>query len=101
MEKEEGTNKVWAEKQINTMKAMSPTSLVVTLSQLRRGAKMDIADCFKMEYAMSSKFCEKSDFVEGVTSKLVTKTAPKWEPPFSDILSIEKNVGILIITNYR
>jgi 3-hydroxyisobutyryl-CoA hydrolase len=45
----------WATETKATMKELSPTSLKITLQQLRIGAKRSIADCFKMEYKLAEK----------------------------------------------
>jgi 3-hydroxyisobutyryl-CoA hydrolase len=45
----------WAAETKATMLELSPTSLKVTLQQLRIGAKRSIADCFKMEYKLAEK----------------------------------------------
>lgn len=46
----------WAKKQLEILKSVSPTSLKVTLAHVRKGSKMGIADCFKMEYRMVAQF---------------------------------------------
>ena len=61
----------------------SPTSLKVTLEQLRRGAKMtDIAQNYKMEYRLSQGFMDLTgDFTEGVRAVLIDKTNDAaWKP---------------------
>ncbi|CAG8548710.1 7782_t:CDS:2, partial [Scutellospora calospora] len=82
----EQENSDWSRKTINTILQMSPTSLKVTLKELRKGKNMDITDCLKMEYRLAQKFLEKSDFARGVKHLLVNKekTPPKWEPPSLD-----------------
>lgn len=73
-------NTEWATKTKATLLEMSPTSLKVTLQQLRIGAKRSISDCFKMEHKLAEKFMVSKDFHEGVTAKLVNRTTPKWDP---------------------
>ncbi|KAJ3335871.1 hypothetical protein HDU91_001993, partial [Kappamyces sp. JEL0680] len=75
----------FAKKQLAVLHSVSPTSLKVTLSQLRRGAKMHIADCFKMEYRMVRQFLSTPDFIEGCSAKLVHKTMPVWNPSIADM----------------
>ncbi|CAG8762774.1 1872_t:CDS:2, partial [Racocetra persica] len=79
----EQENSNWSRETINTILQMSPTSLKVTLKELRKGKNMVITDCFKMEYKLAQKFLEKSDFARGVKHLLVDKkkTPPKWDPP--------------------
>lgn len=74
--------KQWAEQTLETLKSRSPTSLKVTLKQLRLGAKWDIAQTFQREHQIASQFMEHPDFVEGVSSKLINKpaTTPVWNP---------------------
>ena len=45
----------WAAKTKADLLELSPTSLKITLQQLRIGAKRSIADCFKMEYKLAEK----------------------------------------------
>ncbi|KAI8993129.1 ClpP/crotonase-like domain-containing protein [Pilobolus umbonatus] len=65
---------------LKALKAMSPTSLKVTLQQLRSGAALSLAQCFKMEYHLVQKFLQGHDFSEGVNATLVTKSKPQWKP---------------------
>lgn len=76
----------WAAKTRETILSRSPTSVKVALAQLRRGAQWNIADTFKHEHNIASKFMEHPDFVEGVSAKLIHKPAktPVWDPPTLD-----------------
>ncbi|ORX88709.1 ClpP/crotonase [Basidiobolus meristosporus CBS 931.73] len=77
----EKENTDFTKKTLNTLNEMSPTSLKVTLRALRSGRKMNIANCFKMEYHLVQSFLAEHDFTEGVTKALITKTRdPKWSP---------------------
>ncbi|GBB93781.1 hypothetical protein RclHR1_02230007 [Rhizophagus clarus] len=80
-------DKTWSKEVINTLLKGSPTSLKVTLRELRKGKQMVITDCFKMEYKLVQKFLEKSDLIEGVTALLVDKREPKWNPSKLDDIS--------------
>lgn len=82
----------WAQKTSKTISQRSPTSLKVTLSQLRQGQKWSIGQTFKREHEMAVRFMEHPDFVEGVTARLVNKpaTEPKWQPATLDEVSDEK-----------
>ncbi|CAG8435187.1 4601_t:CDS:2 [Funneliformis mosseae] len=73
-------DKTWSNSVIDTLSKMSPTSLKVTLKELRKGKQMVITDCFKMEYKLAQKILERSDFIEGVTARLVEKRKPVWNP---------------------
>jgi 3-hydroxyisobutyryl-CoA hydrolase len=81
---EPGTDAVreWAAKTKKTIIQRSPTSVRVTLQQLRKGQNWSIAETFRREHAMASKFMEHPDFVEGVSSLLIRKprTTPQWQP---------------------
>jgi 3-hydroxyisobutyryl-CoA hydrolase len=70
---------------------MSPTSLKVTHEQLRRGASLSLADCYRMELRMAMATLQDSDFYEGVRAVLVDKdNKPKWNPPTLDAVSQAK-----------
>ena len=72
----------WAAKTLATISIRSPTSLKVTLRQLRVGANWDINEAFTAEHAIASKFMAHPDFVEGVSARLMSKPSrdPSWEP---------------------
>ena len=72
--------KKWATKTRETILARSPTSVKVTLEQLRRGRKWNIAETFRKEHSIASQFMAHHDFVEGVMSRLVQKRKPEWQP---------------------
>lgn len=85
------SEKKWASDQVELMKKMSPTSMKVTLRQLREGAKLGtLEDCLKMEYRIVRRFCQGQDFYEGVRSVLVDRDGkPKWNPDSIQNVSIE------------
>jgi 3-hydroxyisobutyryl-CoA hydrolase len=72
----------WADKTLKTLDGRSPTSLHVTLRQMRLGKNWDLAETFQREHHIASKFMEHPDFTEGVSAKLIEKPArdPKWSP---------------------
>jgi enoyl-CoA hydratase len=75
----EGTE--WAAAQSATLRRMSPTSMAVTIELLRRGASMSLADCLRMELALTRRVVFHPDFAEGVRAVLVDKdNAPSWAP---------------------
>lgn len=81
----------WASKTRTTIMQRSPTSVMVALAQYRRGATWNIAETFKYEHRIASKFMEHPDFVEGVSAKLIEKPArtPNWKPATLDQVSKE------------
>ncbi|KAI9485455.1 MAG: ClpP/crotonase-like domain-containing protein [Benjaminiella poitrasii] len=78
LEKEDESD--WKHEALKLMQAVSPTSLKVTLQQLRNGATLSLGQCFKMEYHLVQKFLEEHDFKEGVYATLVTRSKPQWKP---------------------
>ncbi|MBO6505262.1 MAG: enoyl-CoA hydratase/isomerase family protein [Kordiimonadaceae bacterium] len=72
----------WAQKQFKTLVKKSPTSLKLTLAQLRRGKVLDsFRDNMRMEFRMVNRVMEGKDFYEGVRAILIDKdNTPVWEP---------------------
>ncbi|MDB2386963.1 enoyl-CoA hydratase/isomerase family protein [Shewanella sp.] len=73
----------WLAKALNTMKAASPISLHVVHLQSRLtdvlGHQPTLAQCFKLELALSVNCCAKADFIEGVRALLIDKDRnPQW-----------------------
>uniref|UniRef100_UPI00358DF34B 3-hydroxyisobutyryl-CoA hydrolase, mitochondrial n=1 Tax=Myxine glutinosa TaxID=7769 RepID=UPI00358DF34B len=71
----------WSQKQLQTLRKMSPTSLKITLRQLQDGASREITASFVMEYRMSQACMRGHDFFEGVRAVLVDRdSSPRWKP---------------------
>ncbi|RZJ43536.1 MAG: enoyl-CoA hydratase/isomerase family protein [Brevundimonas sp.] len=72
----------WALAQLAALKTKSPQSLMVSLRQLRTGAKLEtFAENMAMEYALGGRVVRTHDFQEGVRAVIVDKdNAPKWSP---------------------
>jgi enoyl-CoA hydratase/carnithine racemase len=71
----------WAVQTAKLMRTRSPTMLAVTLRQLQRGKDMTLAECFRMELAMTQQCFEQGDFLEGVRALIIDKdNAPRWTP---------------------
>jgi len=84
---EAGAMTDWASKTLKTINTRSPTSLKVTLRQLRGGKKWTIGQAFVNEHAIASNFMAHPDFVEGVTARLMKPTRePQWKPSQLDEL---------------
>ena len=73
----------WAKRTLQTLGERSPTSLKVTLRQMREGKKWDIAEAFQQEYHLAGAFMNHPDFQSGVHARLISKppTTPVWDPP--------------------
>ncbi|KAG5935468.1 hypothetical protein E4U60_003152 [Claviceps pazoutovae] len=82
----------WAEKTLSTLQQRSPTAVHVALRQMRHGGDWDIAETFKREHQIASKFMQHPDFTEGVTALLVHKTAPKWKFESLDGVPASENI---------
>lgn len=72
----------WARDTLKTIAMRSPTSLRVTLKQLRLGRRWSIGETFIREHQMAARFMQHPDFTEGVTARLIKKPAekPQWKP---------------------
>ncbi|CAH0729120.1 unnamed protein product, partial [Brenthis ino] len=71
----------WSVKTIKTLHEMCPGSLKITLLSLQRGAKMELAECLKMEYRITCHLIENHNFPEGVRALLIDKdNKPQWKP---------------------
>jgi enoyl-CoA hydratase/carnithine racemase len=74
--------RLWAAKTLAALARNSPTLLRVTWEQLRRGATLSLADCFRMELNLINACFEQGDFIEGIRALVVDKdNAPHWKPP--------------------
>ena len=79
---EQSNHKEWAKKTLETLSIRSPTSLKVTLRQLRLGKKWSISETFQREHEISANFMRHPDFVEGVKARLMSKPPrqAEWQP---------------------
>ncbi|XP_035250357.1 3-hydroxyisobutyryl-CoA hydrolase, mitochondrial isoform X1 [Anguilla anguilla] len=78
--KQDGSS--FAQKQLETLSKMSPTSMKLTFRQLREGASMSLQDVLVMEYRLTQACMSGQDFYEGVRAVLIDKDhSPKWNPP--------------------
>jgi enoyl-CoA hydratase len=77
----------WAASTLETLRACSPTSLKVTVEQLRRGAELDFDRALIVEYRLSQAFLARHDFHEGIRAMVIDKdNAPRWDP--SDLAGV-------------
>jgi enoyl-CoA hydratase len=72
----------WANETMAVLQRKSPTSLKVTLRQLRLGAALkDFAAAMRMEYRLALNMVTAGDFYEGVRAAVIDKDqAPQWRP---------------------
>jgi enoyl-CoA hydratase len=72
----------WGAEIVRELGQKSPTSLKVTLRQLRGGRGLEIEDVLVREYRMTQRFMAAHDFAEGVRALLIDKDQrPRWQPP--------------------
>jgi enoyl-CoA hydratase len=63
------------------LRAVSPTSLKLTLQEMRRGRMLGFDDCLRMEYRLTQSVLAGHDFYEGIRAQLIDKDrAPVWAP---------------------
>ena len=81
----------WAAKMSSKLRKVSPTSLKVSLRQMREGAtKSDLKEALKMEYRLVRRCIQDNDFYEGVRALIVDKdNSPKWRPASIDEVTDE------------
>ncbi|XP_067994012.1 3-hydroxyisobutyryl-CoA hydrolase, mitochondrial isoform X4 [Melanerpes formicivorus] len=80
----------FANQQLETLNKMSPTSLKLTLRQLREGASMSLQEVLRMEYRLSQACMRGTDFYEGVRAVLIDRDqAPRWKPAALEEVSDE------------
>ncbi|MEP9379024.1 enoyl-CoA hydratase/isomerase family protein [Aquabacter sp. CN5-332] len=71
----------FARKAADAMRAACPTSLAITMEQMRRGPSLDLAGCLALEFRVVNRVARGHDFYEGVRAILVDKdNTPRWEP---------------------
>jgi 3-hydroxyisobutyryl-CoA hydrolase len=74
------STKEWAQQQLKALHQKSPTALHVALRQMRIGGEWDIAETFKREHQIATKFMQHPDFTEGVSALLIRKDEAMWDP---------------------
>ncbi|XP_076858444.1 3-hydroxyisobutyryl-CoA hydrolase, mitochondrial [Brachyhypopomus gauderio] len=71
----------FAQKQMEILSKMSPTSLKLTFRQLQEGAALSLQQVLEMEYRLCQACMRGHDFYEGVRAVLIDKDqSPKWKP---------------------
>ena len=78
----------WAAGMIERLSGLSPTSMKVSLRQLRLGRTMSYDRIVTMEYRLSQACMIGRDFYEGIRAVLVDKDkTPRWQPASLDDVS--------------
>lgn len=71
----------FAQQTLHLMHQRSPLLMCVTLEQLRRGAKLTVAECLRMERTMVRHCFKHGEVLEGIRALVVDKdNAPRWSP---------------------
>jgi len=71
----------FAQKTLGTLLKRSPLMVCVSLEQIRRSAKMELADCLRLERTMVRRCFEHGETVEGIRALVIDKdNAPRWRP---------------------
>jgi enoyl-CoA hydratase len=71
----------WSRAVLETLRAMSPSSLCWSLALLRGGADRSLEACLAGELALVTRIIRLPDFAEGVRAMVIDKDrAPRWQP---------------------
>ncbi|PHR82514.1 MAG: enoyl-CoA hydratase [Colwellia sp.] len=85
------TEDKWFVRAQKSLKRGSPLSASLTFQQIKCGASLSLADCFRMELNLSVKSGKFGEFSEGVRALLIDKdNSPKWH--FSSLETVDKKV---------
>jgi len=79
LERAGGPEDGWARATLKQLEHRSPLSLALVHRQLCLARRLDLADCFRLEYNLVMAAVERGDFMEGVRALLVDKDKqPRW-----------------------
>lgn len=83
-----GTEAEFARATAALMRTKSPTSLKVTLRQLRLGKSCDFDQCMRTEYRIVSRVARGHDLYEGIRAVIIDKDqTPRWQPAALEAVS--------------
>jgi len=69
----------WIAETAALMKKRSPIAMVGARETVSRGKHLSISQCFSMELALSARWIEVGDFVEGIRALIIDKdNSPQW-----------------------
>ena len=84
----QGADAGFARASAASIRSKSPTSLKITLAQLRRGRTLDFAECMRSEFRIVSRLVLGHDLYEGIRSVIIDKDqAPHWQPSSLEAVS--------------
>ena len=87
----DSTIKAWCDELVAALQTRSPIAMATTLAMLRRGKKLSLADCFRMELHLGKQWFSKGDFMEGVRALIIDKDKnPQWQPATIEALEQTK-----------
>ncbi|CEI98658.1 hypothetical protein RMCBS344292_12762 [Rhizopus microsporus] len=84
----------FAHEAIDTIRKRSPTGVKVTLEHIRKGAHLSLKECLQMEHVLWQTVPFAHDFVEGVTSHIIHKQMPKWNPGKLEDLDLDEDIRV-------
>jgi enoyl-CoA hydratase len=71
----------FAAETLATLRAKSPTLLLLSFEMIRRGAGLDFDACMRMEFRLSQVMAPCHDFIEGIRAVIIDKdNKPAWQP---------------------
>ncbi|KAJ2259175.1 3-hydroxyisobutyryl-CoA hydrolase [Coemansia sp. RSA 376] len=87
----EGVVAEWAARTLEQLMGMSPSSLKLTLEQLRKGRTCSIQESFALELRLAERRLSSHDMHEGIQALLVRKSNdPQWQPSTIDAVDMQK-----------
>lgn len=77
----------WSLHVLSELQKRSPTSLKVTLQQLKRARQKTVHEVLEMDFHIAHRMLTQHDFFEGVRAAVIDKDKnPKWEPATLEVI---------------